>query len=190
GVVSLTLTPMMCARFLHKKNDFQENSFYRTTGRWFDAVIARYGRALEGVLDRQVATVLVAAGTPGRTVVLYLVVPKVFLPGQPNAVPVHPRGRRRRIAGRVGAETDAAPELAARAHRYRLGPAEPGAAGIRGHRPRQRRAPGHHARGHRYRALQRFRAAPDLDDLHPGDAVSRGTRGEARVPRRSGRAEG
>src|SRR5207244_5335717 len=61
GVVSLTLTPMMCARFLHKKNDFQENSFYRTTGRWFDAVIARYGRALERSEERRVATLLVSA---------------------------------------------------------------------------------------------------------------------------------
>ena len=86
GVVSLTLTPMMCARFLHKKNDFQENSFYRTTGRWFDAVIARYGRALEWVLDRQVATLLVAAGTLGLTVVLYLVVPKGFFPVQDTGV--------------------------------------------------------------------------------------------------------
>jgi len=76
AVVSLTLTPMMCARFLRKKNDFQENSLYRITGRWFDAVIARYGRALEWVLDRQIATLLVAAGALGLTVVLYLLVPK------------------------------------------------------------------------------------------------------------------
>ena len=86
GVVSLTLTPMMCARFLHKENDSQENSFYRITGRWFDAVIARYGRALEWVLDRQVATLLVAAAALGLTVVLYLVVPKGFFPVQDTGV--------------------------------------------------------------------------------------------------------
>jgi multidrug efflux pump len=86
GVVSLTLTPMMCARFLHAKNDFQENSFYRITGRWFDAVIARYGGALEWVLDRQVATLLVAVGALGLTVVLYLVVPKGFFPVQDTGV--------------------------------------------------------------------------------------------------------
>src|SRR2546422_1311667 len=86
GVVSLTLTPMMCARFLHKENDSQENSLYRITRRWFDAVIARYGRALEWVLDRQVATLLVAAGTLGLTVVLYLVVPKGFFPVQDTGV--------------------------------------------------------------------------------------------------------
>jgi len=86
GVVSLTLTPMMCARFLHKKNDVQESSLYRVTGRWFDAVIARYGRALEWVLDRQAATLLVAAGALGLTVVLYLVVPKGFFPVQDTGV--------------------------------------------------------------------------------------------------------
>jgi len=86
GVVSLTLTPMMCARFLHKENDSQENSLYRITGRWFDAVIARYGHALEWVLDHQVATLLVAAGTLGLTVVLYLVVPKGFFPVQDTGV--------------------------------------------------------------------------------------------------------
>ncbi len=86
GVVSLTLTPMMCARFLHKKNDFQENSLYRITGRWFDAVIARYGRALEWVLDRQVATLLVAVGALGLTVVLYFLVPKGFFPLQDTGV--------------------------------------------------------------------------------------------------------
>ncbi len=86
AVVSLTLTPMMCARFLHKKNDFRENSLYRITGRWFDAVIARYGRALEWVLDRQVATLLVAVGALGLTVVLYLLVPKGFFPVQDTGV--------------------------------------------------------------------------------------------------------
>src|SRR6267378_808284 len=86
AVVSLTLTPMMCARFLHKKNDLQENSLYRVTGRWFDAVIARYGRALEWVLDRQVATLLVAVGALGLTVVLYLLVPKGFFPVQDTGV--------------------------------------------------------------------------------------------------------
>jgi multidrug efflux pump len=77
---------MMCARFLHKENDSQENSLYRITGRWFDAVIARYGRALEWVLDRQVATLLVAVGALGLTVVLYLLVPKGFFPVQDTGV--------------------------------------------------------------------------------------------------------
>src|SRR5258708_29019855 len=67
-------------------NDFEETSLYRITGRWFDAVIARYGRALEWVLDRQVATLLVAVGALGLTVVLYLLVPKGFFPVQDTGV--------------------------------------------------------------------------------------------------------
>ncbi len=86
AVVSLTLTPMMCARLLHKRSDSQENSFSRVTARWFDAVTARYGRALEWVLDRQAATLLIAVGALALTVVLYIVVPKGFFPVQDTGV--------------------------------------------------------------------------------------------------------
>jgi multidrug efflux pump len=70
AVVSLTLTPMMCARLLSKRSDSRETSFSRITGRWFDAVIARYGRALEWVLDRQAATLLIAVVALALTVEL------------------------------------------------------------------------------------------------------------------------
>jgi multidrug efflux pump len=86
AVVSLTLTPMMCARLLRKKDDLRENSLYRITGRWFDAVIARYGRALDWVLDRQAATLAVALAALGLTVVLYIAVPKGFFPVQDTGV--------------------------------------------------------------------------------------------------------
>jgi multidrug efflux pump len=86
AVVSLTLTPMMCARLLHKEEDSHRNRFYRVTGRIFDAVIARYGRALDWVLDRQAATLLVAVAALALTVVLYVVVPKGFFPVQDTGV--------------------------------------------------------------------------------------------------------
>ncbi|MEA3192201.1 MAG: multidrug efflux pump [Betaproteobacteria bacterium] len=86
AVVSLTLTPMMCARFLSKKKQSQQNRFYVATGRMFDSVIARYGRALEWVLDRQTATLLVALATLALTVILYFVVPKGFFPVQDTGV--------------------------------------------------------------------------------------------------------
>ncbi len=60
AVVSLTLTPMMCARLLRHVPEAEQSAFYRASGRWFDAVIARYGRMLDWVLDRQGATLLVA----------------------------------------------------------------------------------------------------------------------------------
>jgi len=86
AVVSLTLTPMMCARFLSKQKAIDENRFYAVTGRMFDAVIARYGRALAWVLDRQAATLLLALATLALTVVLYFVVPKGFFPVQDTGV--------------------------------------------------------------------------------------------------------
>jgi len=71
ALVSLTLTPMMCARLLRKVPEAEQGAFYRTSGRWFDAVIARYGRMLDWVLDRQGATLLVAIGTLVLTVLRY-----------------------------------------------------------------------------------------------------------------------
>jgi len=86
AVVSLTLTPMMCARFLRKKPEAQHNAFYLASGRFFDALIARYGRALDWVLDRQAATLLVAAATLVLTGLLYFAVPKGFFPVQDTGV--------------------------------------------------------------------------------------------------------
>jgi multidrug efflux pump len=82
AVVSLTLTPMMCARLLRHVPEAEQGRFYRAGGRAFDWVIARYARALDWVLDRQTATLLVAVGTLVLTVVLYLLVPKGFFPLQ------------------------------------------------------------------------------------------------------------
>ena len=82
AVVSLTLTPMMCAKLLRRKPDSERGAFYRATGEWFDALISRYGGMLNWVLDRQTATLWVAIGTLVLTVVLYVVVPKGFFPVQ------------------------------------------------------------------------------------------------------------
>ena len=86
AVVSLTLTPMMCARLLRHTPPAEQGAFYRASGRLFDAVIARYGRMLEWVLDRQGATLLVAAGTLVLTVLLYAWIPKGFFPVQDTGV--------------------------------------------------------------------------------------------------------
>jgi multidrug efflux pump len=86
AVVSLTLTPMMCARLLHHTPPEQQGRFYRASGAFFDRVIARYGVWLNWVLDRQGATLLVAIGTLALTVVLYVFVPKGFFPVQDTGV--------------------------------------------------------------------------------------------------------
>jgi len=84
--VSLTLTPMMCARLLRKQSATEKNRFYLFSERLFDRIIAGYGRALEWVLDRQAATLLVALGTLVLTVLLYFAVPKGFFPVQDTGV--------------------------------------------------------------------------------------------------------
>ncbi|MBP9713801.1 MAG: MdtB/MuxB family multidrug efflux RND transporter permease subunit [Sterolibacterium sp.] len=82
AVVSLTLTPMMCARLLRHIPPAAQGRFYRTSGAWFDRIIARYGRWLNWVLNHQRLTLLVAIGTLGLTVLLYVFIPKGFFPLQ------------------------------------------------------------------------------------------------------------
>jgi multidrug efflux pump len=86
AVVSLTLTPMMCARILRRTDGARQGRFHRATGRFLERVIERYGQALEWVLDRQGATLVVAVATLVLTVALYLVVPKGFFPVQDTGV--------------------------------------------------------------------------------------------------------
>jgi multidrug efflux pump len=86
AVVSLTLTPMMCARLLRRRPESEQGRFYRASQRWFDAVIRRYGIMLNWILDRQTATLWVAVATLLLTVVLYLIVPKGFFPLQDTGV--------------------------------------------------------------------------------------------------------
>jgi len=101
AVVSLTLTPMMCARLLRDGGrggarkpaedaargsgepgggDADEANPHRPG--WFDRLVAGYGRWLSWVLDHQPATLLVAVATLVLTVLLYLVIPKGFFPVQ------------------------------------------------------------------------------------------------------------
>ncbi len=86
AVVSLTLTPMMCAKILRHVPEEKQGRFYHASGEFFDRVIARYGVWLEWVLERQTATLLVAIGTMVLTVVLYIFIPKGFFPLQDTGV--------------------------------------------------------------------------------------------------------
>jgi multidrug efflux pump len=84
--VSLSLTPMMCARLLKAKGEKKHGRWYETSERIFNGIIARYGRTLQWVFKRQTATLLVALGTLGLTVLLYILVPKGFFPVQDTGV--------------------------------------------------------------------------------------------------------
>ena len=86
-VVSLTLTPMMCARLLKPEpKEEEQGRFYRASGAFIDWMIGQYGRLLQWVLKHQPLTLLVAIGTLALTVFLYLVVPKGFFPVQDTGV--------------------------------------------------------------------------------------------------------
>ncbi|WP_312515233.1 MdtB/MuxB family multidrug efflux RND transporter permease subunit [Stutzerimonas nitrititolerans] len=79
-VVSLTLTPMMCAKLLKPAKE-------ESTGPdWVERLIGGYSRWLTWVLGHQTLTLLVALGTLGLTVLLYLAVPKGFFPVQDTGV--------------------------------------------------------------------------------------------------------
>jgi len=82
AVVSLTLTPMMCAKLLHHTPEEKQGRFYRASGRFIEGTIARYGTLLQWVLKHQGLTLAVALGTLLLTVGLYIVIPKGFFPVQ------------------------------------------------------------------------------------------------------------
>src|SRR5438309_11260963 len=86
AVVSLTLTPMMCAKLLRHTPPERQGRFYRWSERMFDRIIAEYGRTLRWVLDHERLTLLIAVATLVLTVVLYLVIPKGFFPIQDTGV--------------------------------------------------------------------------------------------------------
>ena len=86
AVVSLTLTPMMCARLLHYDPKEQQTRFYLWSEHMFERMIAFYGRTLKFVLRYQTITLLVALTTLGLTIFLYIVAPKGFFPVQDTGV--------------------------------------------------------------------------------------------------------
>ncbi|HVN63338.1 MAG TPA: multidrug efflux RND transporter permease subunit [Candidatus Binataceae bacterium] len=86
AIVSLTLTPMMCAKLLRRRPDAERSRFYRRSEQWWDRTIAFYDRTLKWVLDHQTGTLAVAVGTLVLTVVLYVIAPKGFFPVQDTGV--------------------------------------------------------------------------------------------------------
>src|SRR5262247_2870905 len=86
AVVSLTLTPMMCARMLRHKPESEQGWFYRTSEHVFKGIIAFYGMTLRWVLRHRVTTLVVAMATLVTTIWLYIVVPKGFFPVQDTGV--------------------------------------------------------------------------------------------------------
>src|ERR1700730_7279643 len=86
AVVSLTLTPMMCAKILRGEHEASRTRFYRLTEFGFEWMIARYGTTLRWVLRHQPGTLIVTIATLVLTILLYVVVPKGFFPVQDTGV--------------------------------------------------------------------------------------------------------
>ncbi|HZV02980.1 MAG TPA: multidrug efflux RND transporter permease subunit [Planctomycetota bacterium] len=86
AIVSLTLTPMMCARLLKHTPDSEQGALFQASERAFEWIIATYGRMLTVILRHQFLTLLVALATLVFTIYLYFVVPKGFFPVQDTGV--------------------------------------------------------------------------------------------------------
>ncbi len=83
GVLSLTLTPMLCSRFLRAEKSYgPPGPFYRLTERGFNGMLAGYGAILRWVLRHEILMLFLFAGTVAGTAWLYKVVPKGFFPQQ------------------------------------------------------------------------------------------------------------
>ena len=81
-LISLTLTPMMCARMLRPESEERHGPFLRGTGVLMDRLIAAYDRWLTWVLAHQRATLWAFLATLGVTASLYVAIPKGFFPQQ------------------------------------------------------------------------------------------------------------
>ena len=81
-LVSLTLTPMMCSRFLRNRHDVRHGRAYMLAERFFDGMLAFYRRSLQWVLRHQRLTLTVLLVTFAANFYLYVVIPKGFFPQQ------------------------------------------------------------------------------------------------------------
>ncbi len=86
AVVSLTLTPMMCARILRNAGERKEGRLARALDAGFTRVIDLYARTLRATLRHRTATMAVFAATLAGTALLYVVVPKGFFPVEDTGV--------------------------------------------------------------------------------------------------------
>ncbi|MGH9376617.1 MAG: efflux RND transporter permease subunit, partial [Terriglobia bacterium] len=95
-LISLTLTPALCAKFLRSQKERRHGFLYRVFERGFDIMLAAYRVSLQWVLDNQALVLTVTALTVALNVYLYIVIPKGFFPQQDTG----------RITGKVQAAQD------------------------------------------------------------------------------------
>ena len=84
GLVSVTLTPMLCSRFLRESKPEEHGFLFRWSERAFDGMRDLYGSSLSWVLVHRPVMVLVFLAVSGATAYLYFAVPKGFIPDTDN----------------------------------------------------------------------------------------------------------
>jgi hydrophobic/amphiphilic exporter-1 (mainly G- bacteria), HAE1 family len=82
GVVSVTLTPMLCSRFLRSIHDAKHGWFYRITERFFDWMLRVYDVTLQWALRHRVFTMGVSGLVLAATMYMFVTIPKGFIPDQ------------------------------------------------------------------------------------------------------------
>ncbi len=96
-LVSLTTTPMLCARFLKSRDESRHGPIYRASERAFNWLHAEYASGLRWVLRHQMLMLFVVFGTVALNIYLFIIVPKGFFPQQDT--------------GRMGGSTRAAQDI-------------------------------------------------------------------------------
>jgi HAE1 family hydrophobic/amphiphilic exporter-1 len=82
GVVSVTLTPMLCSRFLRAAHDTKRGWFYNTTEKFFDWMLRVYDVTLKRALHYRALTMLISAAVLAATMWMFVDIPKGFIPDQ------------------------------------------------------------------------------------------------------------
>jgi len=82
GFVSLSLTPMMCSRFVHSVRNEKHGALYHRFERFFDGMLSLYERALRVAMQHRRVTLAVALVTFAATIVLFAIIPKGFFPDE------------------------------------------------------------------------------------------------------------
>jgi len=80
GFVSLSLTPMLCSRFLRPPGERKHNRLYAVSERFFDGMLRFYEQSLQWVLQRRRATLIASGVILAVTAYLFVVIPKGFIP--------------------------------------------------------------------------------------------------------------
>jgi len=104
-LVSLTTTPMLCARFLKARDESRHGKIYKASESAFNWLHSEYASGLRWVLRHQVLMLCVVAGTMALNVYLFIIVPKGFFPQQDT--------------GRMGGRTRAAQDISFEAMRVK-----------------------------------------------------------------------